>query len=251
MFTIKKGQMMKLLLKKFLFICVTIFPLYIQAAEAQFLIEHVKRSIKNAEVGKSNLTKEVLHLSGLSSSKVRHLLNNLCTLPNSYYLEIGVYQGSTFISALYNNTNTLIDAIAIDNWSEFGFQKDVFLNNCIHYLDKNSFRFYESDSFSVNLNDIFNQPVTIYFYDGNHSVEAQRKAFTYFDAIFADIFIAVVDDWNWEQVKVPTKKAFVELGYTVLFERELPARYVGDLENWWNGIYIAVIQKPSRKNIKK
>ena len=244
MFTIKKGQMMKLLLKKFLFICVTIFPLYIQAAEAQFLIEHVKRSIKNAEVGKSNLTKEVLHLSGLSSSKVRHLLNNLCTLPNSYYLEIGVYQGSTFISALYNNTNTLIDAIAIDNWSEFGFQKNIFLKNCTEFIKNEPFKFFEINSFEANVLEIFDNPITIYFYDGEHSVEAQKKAFTYYNTVFANTFIAVVDDWNWQQVRTGTQQAFKELGYKVLYEKELPASYVGDLENWWNGVYIAVIQKP-------
>ena len=175
--------------------------------------------------------------------KVRHLLNNLCTLPNARYLEIGVYRGSTFISALYENTNNLLDAIAIDNWSEYGSQKSIFYDACIKYLDKKSFRFYELDSFAVNTHDVFSHQINIYFYDGNHSFDAQRKAFTYYNEIFSDVFIALVDDWNVSWVRGGTKKAFEELGYTVLFEQELPARFNEDRENWWNGLYVAVIKK--------
>lgn len=233
---------MKLLKRLFVFIIV--LPLCLYATEAKLLVEHVKQSIQSAELGKSKLTEDILNINGKSSSKVRYLLNNLCSLPDARYLEIGVFQGSTFISALYGNTNTLSDAIAIDNWSEFGYQKTVFTENALQFLPQDSYRLYEQDSFSISLDTIFEQSINIYFYDGNHSREAQRQAFTYYNTIFADVFIAVVDDWNWEQVRTPTKQAFEELGYTILFEEELPAQYVGDLENWWNGIYIAVIQKP-------
>ncbi len=231
---------MKLLKKLFVFITL---PLCVYATEAQLLVEHVKQSIENAKIEKSKLTEDILNIGGKTSSRVKHLLNNVCSLPSARYLEIGVFQGSTFISALYQNTNTLFDAIAIDNWSEFGYQKTAFTENALQFLPQNSYRLYEQDSFSIYLDTIFEQPIDIYFYDGNHSREAQRQAFTYYNNVFADVFIAIVDDWNWEQVKTPTKQAFEELGYTILFEEELPARYVGDLENWWNGIYIAVIQK--------
>lgn len=237
-----EGKKKMKLLKKLLVVC-AILPLYSHANEAQLLIDHVKLCIEQADAGKSNLTQDILNIDGLSSSKVRHLLNNLCTLPNARYLEIGVYRGSTFISALYNNTNNLLDAIAIDNWSEYGCQKDIFYNNCIHYLKENSFRFHEQDSFTVNLKELFNQPINIYFYDGNHSFDCQRQAFTYYNSILSDTFIALVDDWNVSWVREGTRKGFEELGYTILFEQELPAYYVGDVDNWWNGLYIAVIQK--------
>ena len=236
---------MNLFLKKLFFVC-SVLPLCMQADDAELLAKHVKRSIKKAKVGESNLTNKILQLDGLSSSKVRHLLNNICSLPNSRYLEIGVYKGSTFISAVYRNN--LLDAIAIDNWSEFGFQKNIFFDNCMQYLDKDSFRVYEGDSFSVNLTDIFSQPVNIYFYDGHHSYESQYKAFMHYNEIFADTFIAIVDDWNWDQVRNGTQDAFKALGYTVLFEKVLPARYNCDKDNWWNGLYVAVIKKPARNN---
>lgn len=44
----------------------------------------------------------------MSSPKVRHLLNNLCSLPSTSYLEIGTWKGSTWISALFQNQKSVI-----------------------------------------------------------------------------------------------------------------------------------------------
>lgn len=220
--------------------------------DASFLINHVKESIEKAKLEHSKLINGILTMNGMSSVKVRHLLNNLCSLQAARYLEIGVGHGSTLISALYKNTETLADAIAIDNWSEFGFKKNDFLINTFNYLPQKSFRCYEHNAFSLNLKAIFDQPINIYFYDGNHSQESQRLAFTYFNDVLADTFIAIIDDWNWTEGNVPggkrevqlgTKQAFEQLGYTILYEEILPAYCHPDKANWWNGLYVAVIQK--------
>src|SRR5579872_3190335 len=58
---------------------------------SDILINHVQKSIKNAERGISKLSKDVLGIDGLSSSKVRHFLNNICSIPGTNYLEIGVW----------------------------------------------------------------------------------------------------------------------------------------------------------------
>ncbi len=210
--------------------------------DPQLLIDHVKKSIELADQQSSNLIPEILCIEGMSSSRVRHLLNNLCTLINGSYLEIGTWKGSTFVSALFDNTNTLKKAIAIDNWSEFGDVKNDFLAATQKFLPAESFTFYESNAFSIDLNLLTN-PVNIYFYDGNHSTDSQYKAFSYFNSIFADTFIAVIDDWNWESVKKGTYNAFRDLGYTILFEQSLPGKVASDKENWWNGLYVAVIKK--------
>lgn len=213
------------------------------ALDAQVLIDHVQKSIQNAYQGCSKLSNNILKIEGMSSSKVRHFLNNLCSLPETSYLEVGVWKGSTFVSALYQNEGTIKNAIAIDNWSEFEKARDAFLVNTSKFLSRNVFNVYEQDAFTVPLN-AFVEPINIYFYDGNHSVESQCKAFTHFDAVLADTFIAIVDDWMWPQVQEGTRQAFAALGYTVLFEKELLSALTGsDTENWWNGLYVAVIQK--------
>lgn len=229
------------ILKLFTLICFINFTNYCKIYDASTLIDHVQKSITKAYNHDSKLTESILNIQGMSTAKVRHFLNNLCSLPEARYLEIGVYQGSTFISALYQNK--LTDALAIDNWSEFGNNKAAFLTNTSLFLPKNSFRFYEGDSFMLDVQSLFNQQINIYFYDGDHSAESQEKAFTYFNDVFDNIFIAVVDDWNWENVQQGTKKAFQKLNYTILFEKVLPSYTIPDTENWWNGLYVAVIQK--------
>jgi hypothetical protein len=210
------------------------------ANNQSFLVDHVIQSIAKAELGVSQLHEEVLQLEGMSSNKVRHLLNNICSMENGRYLEIGVWQGSTFISALYKNS--LLDAIAIDNWSEFAGPKQAFQNNLFKFLSATPYRFYENDCFHFDLKNIKNK-INIYFFDGAHTQEDQRLAFTYYNEILDDTFIAIVDDYNWKPVQDGTQIAFKQLGYKVLFEQYLPSAYNGDLSSWWNGIYVAVVSK--------
>ena len=84
----------------------------------QALIEHVLSSIEKAKAHSSRLTEEVLTLDGMSSPKVRHFLNNLCSLPNATYLEVGCYRGSTWLASLFNNQDTMHFAYAVDDWAE-------------------------------------------------------------------------------------------------------------------------------------
>lgn len=212
------------------------------AREAQ-LIEHVKQSIMQAEIHKSKITGAILDIHGMTSHKVKHFLNNICSLPEITYLEIGVWKGATFTAALYGNQHAIKEAVAIDNWSEFDGPKEEFAKNCATFLKEVPFRFYAQDSFTIDRSTLFNQPIDVYFYDGHHSQEAQEKAFTYYDPLFAPVFIAIVDDWNCVEAQIGTRKAFEKLGYTILFERILPARYNGDTDQWWNGLYVAVVRR--------
>ena len=182
-------------------------------------------------------------MDGYSSEKVRHLLNNLCSRENTRYFEIGTWKGSTFISALFGNQKTIKDAVAIDDWSEFGGPEKDFRAHCAHFLSKVKYRFYAEDCFSIEPKDFFSVPINLFFYDGNNSAEHHEKAFTYYDEIFADVFIVIIDDWNVCQIRKGTFQAFHKLGYKVAYEKFLPAKFNGDKENWWNGIYLAVIRK--------
>jgi len=220
----------------------------IKPNKINFLIRHVINSINNAESGISKLNNEILNLEGMSGNKVRHLLNNLCSLANGKYLEIGTWKGSTFISALYNNEKSLKESIAIDNWSQFSGPKKEFLDNAKKYLKKDQFQFIEKDCFNIDLSQIKTK-INIYFYDGDHRVEDQKQAFTYFDAIFDDVFIAIIDDYNFMNVPEGTQQAFKLLNYKIEFEKYLPSpRFTPPFDNlgWWNGIYVAVISKTNK-----
>ena len=241
---IKKGKKMKIYSKV---IGLMVIGWSAHAIDPHLLIDHVKTSITKASNGQSKLIPSILKIEGMSSSKGRYLLNNLCSLPGISYLEIGVHKGSTFISALYGNTGTLSYAVAIDDWSDFARQNKDFMVNTSLYIPKKAFTLIEHDCFSIDIKENFPKPINMYFYDGNHGREYQRKAFTYYNDILDDTFIALVDDWNFSDVEQGTKQAFQELGYTILFEELLPGMTLNDSQNWWNGMYVAVIQKNSKQ----
>lgn len=206
------------------------------------MVHHVQAGLRAAGEGRSKLPQSVLELQGMSSPKVRHLLNHLCARPGVRYLEIGVLTGSTLVSALFGNPYAR--AWAIENWSEFGGKREDLLSSLELLSEEERARLtlLEEDCFNLDLARLL--PCDVYFYDGNHERLSQRLAFTRFDPVLADPFVAVVDDWNWEDVREGTREAFAELGYEAAFEVELPALSNGDLENWWNGLWVAVVRKP-------
>ena len=196
-------------------------------------------------------------LRGFSGIAFRHFMNNLCAMEGGNYLEVGTFRGSSLVSAVYGNTQILNEIHAIDNFSEFvieetGFHPrddlhknlDMFLQN-----EKDKVNFHEGDCFNFDLEKL--PKINIYFYDGEHSRESQMKAFTYFEPVFDDIFIAVVDDWEQRQVRLGTIDAFEKINYEVVSSRcVIPGMREGNANrvnnptfDWWNGTYIAVLRK--------
>lgn len=211
----------------------------------EYYIQHVNYSIQLAEKEQSKLGAGQLAIHGMSSPKVRHLLNNLCNLPKATYLEIGCWKGSTLIAALSGNERQLQDAVAIESFSAFGQPREEFFQNVKTFIPFAPLRFFEAECFSIDKAATFRYPINVYFYDGNHDFLSQHKAFSDFNAFFDDVFIAVVDDWNWGEVRDGTRTAFKELGYQILFEREFLTNSNGDMNSWWNGLYVGVIRRPS------
>ncbi|RPJ56242.1 MAG: hypothetical protein EHM12_10620 [Dehalococcoidia bacterium] len=214
-------------------------------------IEIVREAIMMAESGKSKLTKEILSLEGWSSDLNRHFLNNILELRGKgcNYLETGTWKGSTFISAMYKNSN--VKGIAIENFCSGLDVKSAFIENTSIYLSDVNWELLEIDCKSKVISD-FTDKIDIYFYDGPHEHEDQRYAFTSMNKNLNNTFIAIIDDWNWEDVRKGTKQAFNELNYSVIKEWEyfpenadIYQSSKGDRQQgeWWNGMYIGVIQK--------
>lgn len=217
-------------------------PHELTAREA-LLVQHAQTCIADIENGYRAASPSV-DWDAMSAFKVRSLLNRLCSLPKTSYLEIGLWSGSTFISALHENDNNVVSAIGIDNWTQQGGPRAQFEQNCERYLPKPRYTYdiYNQDSFTVD-KAAFKRPVTMYFYDGSHEEIDQERAFTYFNDVLDDVFITIVDDFRFAKVRNGTFNAFAKLGYTILFERSIPAVLPDRECEWWNGIYIAVIRK--------
>jgi hypothetical protein len=206
---------------------------------AHSLIDVVKNSISDADREKSQLDEAVLKIDGMSSDKVRHLLNNLCRhMDDTRYLEVGTWKGSTLISASYKNEGTFI---GVDNFQYFGGPKEAFYKNRELFSEHSQVSFFEESCWDLDLNNI--PKINVYLYDGKHSQIEQYRAYTHFDSILEDHFITIVDDWNVPHVRTGTFDAFRDLGYKVEYQWERLTEKVGDKQDYWNGMTVFVGKK--------
>lgn len=257
------------------------------------LIEHVTESILNAENGISGislensneifinnsntysidlnkfsklkikneltLNEELLHYPGMSGIKTRHLYNNICNLYcrkaiQVKYLEIGVFNGSSSISAMFKNN--IEDSLFIDNWSQFNGDRSIFIKAIEKYKTESSkYSFIENDCWKVDTTKLPQNYFNIYLYDGDHSELDQYQALSYYINVLQDTFIFLVDDWNFMHVRDGTFRAIRELNLTVNFRYEnfISREHLIGMPNhegkntFWNGCGVFVLTKPKNK----
>ena len=89
------------------------------------------------------------------------------------------------------------------------------------------------------------EKIDVYFYDGDHSFDAQRDALTYYVSAMNDVFIYLVDDWNDEPKVVRGTYAGIGLKENKLrLHKEWIFKTPGNcFPVWWNGFYVAVLEK--------
>lgn len=199
----------------------------------------IKGAISRADKLESKIDHEYMAtLQGLSSPRVRHLLNNLAAQADSY-LEVGCYLGGTLKAAMYKND---IYAAAIDNFSMSPATKEQFYKN----IEGLPVDFFECDSFSFDIKKL-KKPISLYFFDGCHSVEAQYKAISHFLPALSDDAIIVIDDWDMNKVRVGTNTALIDLKIKPIEKYELKGASGQSEEKrhltWWGGLAIFKILK--------
>ena len=210
------------------------------------LKQHIETAFENAEKGKSKITDRILNMEGMTGKKTRHFYNNLLNKDDARYLEIGTWKGSSVCSAMCGNKAKVV---CIDNWSEFGCPKNEFLINFITYKGENDAIFIEQDCFKVDISQL--PKFNIYMYDGNHTKDSHYMALNHYYDCLDNMFVFIVDDWNWEDVRNGTYDSIKQLKLSILYEREVrttndnthPEWYSEIQQTWHNGIYVAILQK--------
>jgi hypothetical protein len=206
----------------------------------EFILNHVITCLRKAENNESNVTEDILKYKGMSGYKTRHFYNNICSLPNCRYLEIGTYHGSSSISAIYKNQ---VDALFIDNWSLFDGDKNIFYRAIEKFNTGSKVQVIDNDCWKIN-DDEIDQKFNVYLYDGGHDYDDHYKAISLYHSKLEDNCIVLIDDWNWESVRKGTFDAFADLKIDVKFKYEIftpEPHYELGITNWWNGIGIFII----------
>jgi hypothetical protein len=213
-------------------------------------ITKVDEALTKADKYDSNIDSRILKIPGMSGQKTRHYLNNLISNIGGRYLEVGVWQGSTFCSSM-NKSKTNNFSMAVDNWAEFGGPKQNFLNNVRNFVDleNNKIGFLEKDFRTVTKKDLLIDKFgkfPIYLFDGPHKFQDQYDALALYINFLEDSFVFLCDDWNWTtDVEYGTRQAIKDLGITVHKEWVMttPNNIDNDQMGWWNGYYTAVCTK--------
>ena len=238
-------------------------------------VTQINNALHKADLEESKLTDLTLKIPGLTSHKVKHFINNLVAMSDTRYLEIGTYQGAVFTSALEGNK---INAIAIDDFSsptmspmrdildwktEEGDPVEILKKNISLVSDPVDPEVLKSvivsgwvpwqtpivdvlnkNAFAVTKEDIPFK-ISVFFYDGDHSYEVQKKAIKHYIPMMDETFILVVDDWNWKQVQVGTKEAIVEENLKVLYDHTILTSGENP-DDYWNGLGIFVLKQPKK-----
>jgi hypothetical protein len=198
-----------------------------------------------------DLNSFVLTMDGMSGRLYRHWINLLVKqIENPRYLEIGAWHGSTFCSAIVDNT---IKASVVDNWSQFEGSRKNFEHNLSKIIGENSVNIIEADFRTVNWTD---QPIhNIYMFDGPHLKQDQYDGIAMILPALDDQFVLIVDDWNNRDVQEGTKSALNECGLSYSYvaiettEDGSHPHQCRQNSNWHNGYFFASVKKNTQKKI--
>ena len=126
---------------------------------------------------------------------------------------------------------------------------DVFLPSikdpAVEFLSKFSnprWSFSNKDVKDLTEKDITDKP-NIIFYDAGHEYYQQYENLNSVVNLFADKFILILDDANFEGVVESAEEFITNNNLKVLFERKILTTIPEDENSWWNGIYILVLEK--------
>lgn len=218
------------------------------------LIKHIDDSIEWGDLEVSKLTQDVMDIHGITSNKVRCLLNNICSIGETY-LEIGVFRGATFCSAIYGNN---IHAIGLDNFASPNLMPMGVSQKLATYLRQNIETSPQED-FLGNVKkygkhgmvDVFKTDYTtfdytilpqldIVFYDGDTRFHDQYITLKKVIPQMSQQSILIMDDWNWKSGAL--EKIIEEDKLVITHQREIFTDGE-DMDSYWNGLGIFLIEK--------
>lgn len=209
----------------------------------------VTAALALAEGAAPLLPDAVLTMAGMSGRRYRGFISALLSaMERPRYLEVGSWAGSTLVAALHRNPH--VQAVAVDNWSEFGGPRDLFWQNVDRHARRMGLTVLEQDFRTVDFAAL--APVDVYLFDGPHQENDQFDGMVMGAPALADRAVVIVDDWNWDRVRRGTRRGLAAAGLRVRAEVEIRTT-TDDVfpavsrqhSDWHNGYFIAVVEKPA------
>jgi len=216
------------------------------------LVDRVIKAFDAAVDENSRFNPDEYDVLGLSSNKIRHFLNNLCSERGTVYADVGCYCGSTVLAALMGNS--AVKAYAIDDFSDGcikpknrDLSDEYSIDNPVEQFIENTEKYFNTDCsmgfcikpvLQVEFNEKYRPNVIFYDAQNDENMVANLE---HIHNQAEDNYILIVDDANFDGVVSYTDEFLSDK--TVVYTKTVRTEIAEDENDWWNGIYIAVIEK--------
>ena len=202
--------------------------------------------LANIRLPKTDVTPERLHaladIPRMSTFANAVIINYgvSCMAEHTCYLNIGVWQGFSFLAGMLGNPEKR--CIGVDNFSMWdrdpsGHPAEPQFRTRFAQAKSSTHQFYKMD-YAEYLQHVHTQPIRFYFYDGDHSYMNQLQGLRLAEPFFTDDCIIVVDDTNWPAPRNATLDFIANSThqYQILLDRRTVEE--GGHPTFWNGIIV-------------
>ena len=189
---------------------------------------NIQSCLLNAKQSISNLEDDVLGMSGSSGVQTRHFFNNLLGMTDARYLEVDMGDVSTLCAAMIGNNAKIV---SIGN---FDLQDSSGMMMINPYKGANNLSVSSKQITQINVSQL---PKINLYCEGAMTSELGTV-----DECLDDIFVYVTGDWNDSEKQANFRSAISQLGWTLLYEKEIFTPGDG-FPTWWNGIFIGIVSK--------
>jgi len=210
--------------------------------QQQKLINALNAAVTKGESEETKIPPEIIAMFTWAGLKTKRFLNALLEMDDARYLEISPWEGSSIFSTLAGNKAN-VTMMYPSNGNEASISDYL-----PTYKGNNNVNLIVNDYFSYDVKTL--PKFNIFMYDADWSEDAQYQALKQYYDNMDNTFIYIADDWNWHSVQKGTIRAIQDLNLTILEEFECLLTPDGShtgmelaKSDWWNGIYVAVLQK--------
>ncbi len=143
--------------------------------------------------------REVCKIPRMSTFAVGAMINEAVSrLPDDHaYVNVGVWNGFTFFSALAGNSGKR--CVGIDNFSHKNSPRTAFLQRFERFRG-HGHTFHEMD-YRDYFHKVHDGPIGFYLFDGPHGYQDQLDGLRLAEPFFGENCLIMVDDTNWEAVR--------------------------------------------------
>ena len=183
-----------------------------------------------------------INLVGMSTENIRFFINTIVGkfAKNSAYLEVGIFQGCSLLSAALFNSSTR--CIGIDNFSNFDPNHEnqhILKENLKKFPNLKNIEYYDKN-YQGAIGELFaKEPdlkISVYYYDGSHDYENQLNGLRIMLPHLAKRCIILVDDINCECVE-KANRVFISQNHDFRSVFRIKT-YENATRTWWNGFEV-------------